>query len=184
MFERNEIMRIRPTKMMSIAQQDQILQAIKRMFPAEYPAFALLDEVGLRLAEALALDTEDFTPDPAAITVHTSITKLGLKSRRTRVIPLSAALGSRIGELANRSVSDTKLPRAAYSDPRPLFVNPTTGKRWTSQHFLRNVWRPVLLELGIDQVRMIDLRHNSVTRLLKNWPSNEHLAKMLGHPQR
>jgi len=176
-------MRSRENKVMSIAQQDRILLAIKRMYPLEYPVFALMDEVGLRQSEALALSTEDFTPHPAKIFVHTSITKLGLKSRHTRGLPLSTGLGNLIYELANSSVSDTKLPREAHSHPRSLLMNPKTGKSWTTQHLL-NVWRAVLNELGVDQVRMLDLRHNSVIRRFRARPSKAYIAKILGHPPR
>lgn len=174
-------MRIRPTQMMSIAQQDRILQAIKRMFPSEYPVFALMHETGLRPAEALALTTEDFTPDPAAIIMHPSITKLGLKSRHSRALLLSTDLGNLIYELANSSVSETRDAREAPFLPRVLLVNPKTGKRWTTQHLLKNVWQPVLHELGIEQAHMMDLRHNAVKRMVSNGVPMDDIARILGH---
>jgi hypothetical protein len=81
--------------LITISQQDLILQEIERQFPREYPLFGLQDELGLRLAEGLALTAEDVSGKTVMINkVWTGFAFAPIM--RPRTLDISDRLGNRL----------------------------------------------------------------------------------------
>lgn len=160
---------------LDVITQDHILRIIHRQSPHLHLLFALMDEVGLRLPEALALTPEDFAG--SMLTVNNSWTGSTLQPvRRPRTIQISTFLSGLVSE----RIQTMPISIAQVSMPRFLFADPKTGKPWTRDYLIAHVWRPALRELDLAPVPLHVLRINAIVRRYRNGESYESLARTAG----
>ncbi|GMV50772.1 MAG: hypothetical protein AMXMBFR67_23150 [Nitrospira sp.] len=159
----------------NVITQDRILQVIQQQSPRHSLLFALMDEVGLRLTEALALTPEDFAGN--LLTVNNSWNGSTLQPvHRPRTIQMSSFLAGLVSE----RIQTMPISIAQVSMPRFLFADPKTGKPWTRDYLIAHVWRPALRELDLVPVPLQVLRINAIVRRYRNGESYKSLARMAG----
>ena len=133
--------------------------------------FALLLLTGLRPGEAVGLKWADV--DGASLRVRRSMVSVPgelafldeTKTRRSR----SVALGERAVRVLERHRKEQVLQRlqlgSAYKDASLVFAN-ETGGLLSLQHISSRYYKPLLVQAGLPDLRLYDLRHAHATLLL------------------
>ena len=85
-----------------------------------------------------------------------------------RKVPLTAPVASVLANIARE-------PGNPW-----VFVGQTPGARLSG---LRNYWHPIRARAGLDDVRLLDLRHSFASRALALGESLPMIGKLLGHSQ-
>lgn len=133
---------------------------------------------GLRTSELIALDWSDVDFASGYVRVWKSMT--------------SASKGEAETTKTKSSIRDVKLlapARAALKAQKdhtflqdgPIFIFPTSGKRWTGDEQIRKVWTRVLKKAGIRYRRPYQTRHTYASMMLS---ASEHpmwVAQQMGH---
>lgn len=120
----------------------------------------LLGTTGLRIGEALALDKGDVDVERGRLRVHRSKTGAG------RDVPVPQTVLSLL-DLSGES-----------SDP--LFVN-SRGRRLQKDPFRQRHWVPARNKLGVQGLRLHDLRHTAASLAIAAGADVKSVQRMLGH---
>lgn len=141
-----------------------------------YPAvFGLLASTGLRIGEALGLDTDEVDLDAGVLTISRG------KSRDPRLVPMHPTTTTALSDYV--SWRDHHLHRGdAASDTRAFFVD-TTGRRLPYAN-VRHAFRQTRNDAGLTATgarpRIHDLRHTfAVTTLLGWYRSGADVAALM-----
>ncbi len=165
-------------RILSMRAQAAILEAI----PEKARGVFLVCALGIRPAEARALDVADYSE--GWLTVDKSCAgpnlnapiRQGDKRDDFKRIPLFGASGpSEAMRWIERWVSPERIGKAA------LFTNPRTGKRWTATA-LRRWWREASQKAGVPPGKMYeDTKHSFATDAARRQVPERLLQRFLGH---
>lgn len=133
---------------------------------------------GLRTAELIALDWSDIDFASGYVRVWKSMT--------------SASKGEAETPKTKSGIRDVRLLRPArealqsqkeytYLTDGPVFVFPTTRKRWTGDEQIRKVWARVLKKAGIRYRRPYQTRHTYASMMLSAGEHPMWVAQQMGH---
>ena len=148
--------------------------------------FALLLLTGLRPGEAVGLKWADV--DGASLRVRRSMVSVPgelafldeTKTRRSR----SVALGERAVRVLERHRKEQVLQRlqlgSAYKDASLVFAN-ETGGLLSLQNISSRYYKPLLVQAGLPDLRLYDLRHAHATLLLAAGEHPKVVQERLGH---
>ena len=129
----------------------------------------MLCACGLRLAELVAIDVEDFGGDFRSLTVHG-------KGDKERIVPIVERLRERIKSYADRFLSAEICKNAK----KALFLS-KRGERISRSDVQRSVAR-LLQECGVQGKSSPHvLRHTFATHLLNNGADIREIQELLGH---
>ena len=129
----------------------------------------MLSACGLRLAELVAIDVEDFSNDFRSLTVHG-------KGDKERVVPIVERLRERIKGYVDRFLSAEICKNAK----KALFLS-KRGERISRSDVQRSVAR-LLRECGVQGKSSPHvLRHTFATHLLNNGADIREIQELLGH---
>jgi len=154
-------------------EREQLLRAAR---PDEAPTLRFWLNAGLRPGELIALRWAkiDWTNRKARIDVNqvVGVEKLPKTAAGIRDVELSddaiAAL------IAQKSVS--------YEAGEHVFLNPRTGKAWTTDAQLRKtLWMPLVDRAGVRYRNPYQCRHTFASRLLTDGHNPWYVAEQLGH---
>ena len=158
--------------------QGAILEAI----PEEARGIFLVCALGIRPAEARALDVADY--DAGWLTVDKSCAgpnlnspiRQGDKRDDFKRVPVFGTSGpSEAMRWIERWVSPERIGKA------PLFANPRTGRRWTGSA-LRYWWREASQKAGVPPGKMYeDTKHTFATDAVRRQVPERLLQRYLGH---
>jgi integrase len=124
----------------------------------------------MRQGEILAMEKGWVDLKEGIITVPRKAMKRKKKDKR---VPINSAIRPIISRRMKQS-----------SDSGYLFINPRTGKRFTS---IDNSWNGILKKAGlkgkpgVDKLRFHDLRHTAATNLARAGKDMKFIAQYLGH---
>ena len=143
----------------------------------DYEPFILLAGIsGLRWAELVGLQAQDFSDDGKFVQVTRSLSEVNghfhevsTKSGQTRVIHLPPLLHSRISGL-----------RSGKNETDLVFTN-SMSKPISLANFTKRVFKPAIAISGIPTVTPHDLRHTAASIAISSGASVLSVANMLGH---
>lgn len=167
---------------MTLLTHNQFADLLDAVTPHYRPLVAFLAGTGCRWGEATALQARDFDLDADQPVVRV---RRAWKKGETGVY-----LGSPKSEKGRRTIT---LPPSVVQLVRPLveaakfdtasgLVFATReGTRVQSQHFTYRVWRPALARVGIERLRVHDLRHTHASWLIAAGVTLPVIQRRLGH---
>lgn len=121
--------------------------------------YRLLLGSGMRLGEALGLDWPDIHLDEGYVTLRVSKTQV-------RAVPISE--------------DAVEALRAMDAGTGPVFVGPRKGKRLRGD-VVYHAWQRLLIDNGLDRMRVHDLRHGVATLMLTSGANMRVVQEQLGH---
>jgi integrase len=139
----------------------------------------LLGRLGPRFGEAAAIRRRSVNLLTKRLTIDESIAEVsgrlvfgGTKTHAMRKLPLPPSV-----------VADFKrhLENGVGLDPDALVFTSPTGTPLRYRNFMRRVWKPTLLELGLPDVGVHILRHSAAAALIQSGASATAVQKILGH---
>ncbi len=165
-------------RILTMSAQATILEAL----PEEARGIFLVCSLGIRPAEARALDVADYSA--GWLTVDKSVAgpslsapiRKGDKRNDFKRLPLFGGSGpSEAMSWIERWAIPERIGKA------PLFVHPRTGNRWTAAT-LRRWWRTASQKAGVAPGRMYeDTKHSFATDAVRRQVPERLLQRFLGH---
>jgi len=132
--------------------------------------------LGMRWAEIVGIQVQDFDPENNSITVCRSLSEDGgnfyettTKTGNTRVIYLPNFLI----QYFNKYVEG--------KNPTDLIFCTPSGKPWRNSNFKRDVFNPAVKQAGISHRTVQDLRHSSISNAMYQRITPVDVANMAGH---
>ncbi|WP_406297537.1 site-specific integrase [Embleya sp. NBC_00888] len=137
----------------------------------------ILAYTGMRWGEVVALRPMDFDLKRRRVQVANTLSEVGghlhetdTKTHRVRSVPLIDELVAEIEWLIEGEEQDALLFTWGTHERPPL-----------SSEFARTVWRPAKEAVGLDSVRVHDLRHTCASLLISKGAPVTVVARILGH---
>jgi integrase len=135
--------------------------------------------VGLRWAEAVGLQRQDFNPLKRRLHIRRTLSEVNghfhptsTKNRRDRQVALPTFL-----------TKDLNSHLATYTAPDAdalVFTTPT-GAPIRNSNFRRRVWRPALAEAKVESLKLHELRHSAASIMAALGWSLVEVQRQLGH---
>ena len=154
-------------------ERDQILRAAR---PDEAPTVGFWLNAGFRPGELIAFrwSKVDWTNRKARIDVNQVV---GVEK-----LPKTAA-GIRDVDLNDEAIASLIAQKSAsYEAGEHVFLNPRTGKPWTTDAQLRKtLWMPLIERAGVRYRNPYQCRHTFASRLLTAGHNPWYVAEQLGH---
>lgn len=133
---------------------------------------------GLRTSELIALDWSDVDFKSGYVRVWKSMTSASKGEAET---PKTKA-GIRDVKLLGPARAAIKAQKVhTFLQDGPIFVFPTSGKRWTGDEQIRKVWARVLKKAGIRYRRPYQTRHTYASMMLSAGEHPMWVAQQMGH---
>ncbi len=171
---------------LTVDEEHRFLAAIQTFQPKWYPFFFLLLRSGLRIGEALALQSDDILFDERQIRVRRIWSKGGLqeitKSNKERKVDMSWKLAEVLRDYIDRLIREAEL----QWKPAPTWLfQGLQAFPYTQHHVRLSIFHPILTAAGLRRFRIHDLRHTFATRLLLQGDNRgvtlKYVSTMLGH---
>ena len=155
-----------------------LILAILMEKESHYTSFVeFLFFTGCRTSEAIGLQWKHISPDLKTITFSEALVLKNRKETKTgaiRKFPVNAQL---------KNILD-KVKGDSRSKPDDLvFVSPT-GLAIDSHNFLNRVWKPLLIEAGIDYRSQYTTRHTFISHCLEAGVPVQQVAEWVGNSSR
>ena len=163
------------------AQEKEVLQACKELYPKYHSLFTTLMGTGMRIGELLALEVTDVNFENKSIKVNKQFTKGKFKDGTKNP--------ARVVQIKERDVYITDdiiviLQEHIMSLPegtKILFPSQVNGYL-SDTNLRRRVWQPLLAYVGItDRIRLHDLRGSYADIALEHGASIKFIQNQLGH---
>ena len=104
------------------------------------------------------------------------------KGRRRRYVPLTDSLVAQLTPLVEAATpGGCGLPHATGVCRHQLLLTGPRGGALVNSNFRSQVWVPGLLDAGVDEARLHDLRHTYATWLLEAGVSLARVGQLMGH---
>jgi integrase len=159
-----------------------LLDAVKVHFSEYYTLFLLLIRTGMRVGEALALQTGDIDFNARFITVSRGLSRGRVetpKSGKSRRVDMTPQLADALkAQMAENNKKGMKL--GLGGSPEYLFTN-EKGGFIDLNNWRRRVFNKVLKKAGLRKIRVHDLRHSYATIRISKGDSILDVSNQLGH---
>jgi integrase len=157
-----------------------ILSEAKRLDPALYPIILLLARTGMRIGEALALQSEDIDIDRRCIHI---VQTWGSRTRANREHRFNSPKGKRdrLVDMSKQLTDAMKLHLAQKASPTEwVFPGKDPGMPMHPVTFLGR-WTKLLNQAGVTYRKPHALRHTYASLLIQNGESLAYVRDQLGH---
>lgn len=143
----------------------------------EFKLFILVAGLlGLRWAELLALNPDDFDFKNKTIQINKSLSEINgrfelvtTKTGKSRYVPIPDSIQKELMEKVMATPADA------------LVFRSTKGGNLRSSNFARRVFIPALKNAGLPRIKFHDLRHTAVTNLIHSGVNIVSVSKAVGH---
>jgi integrase len=160
--------------------EPEVVERIALSVGEPYDLFVrLLGKLGPRYGEAAALRRRSVNLLARRLTVEESLAEVSgrlefgsTKTHAMRKLPLPPSLAAAF----ERHLEE----RVGAAADALLFTSPK-GKPLRYGNFMRTVWKPTLLELGLPDVGIHVLRHSAAAALIRSGASPTAVQRILGH---
>lgn len=126
-------------------------------------------DCAIRPREALSLVWDDVDLGERLVTVRAE----NAKTRRTRVLPISAVTTESLGRL--------KIRTKAKWETGHVFVSSKTGKPLSPSGWTQRLAKVYAKKAGLERLSSYDLRHDSALMSVRNGMSSFALRQLMGH---
>jgi integrase len=160
--------------------EPDVVERISSSVGEPYDLFVrLLGKLGPRFGEAAALRRRSVNLLARRLTVEESLAEVSgrmvfgpTKTHAMRKLPLPASLAAAL----ERHLEE----RVGLAADALLFTSPK-GKPLRYGNFMRTVWKPALIDLGLPDVGIHVLRHSAAAALIRTGASPTAVQRILGH---
>lgn len=177
-FDKDEL-----NKIMSFADENQSI------------LFTFWVETGLRTSELIALNWEDIDFESKRVDIHKSavlgISRVELDENHNwteyQVKPFlkkpKTEAGDRYVNLSDTAISVLKRQQKLVicDGLSPVFLNPRTEERWTSDKPIRRYWYKLMEKAGVTTQNPYQFRHTFCVRQVENKVDNATIQAEMGH---
>lgn len=168
-------------------QAEQFLNGAEAAKSPYYPLFVLMVHTGMRPGELAGLKWSDW--DGTTLRVQRALKQqragqprvLGpTKTGKPKVLPLGNRAREALAQQRRSQVATRLLLGSAYHDQDFIFAN-EIGRPLEFSNIRERHFRPLLIALGLPNIRMYDLRHTCASLLLAAGESVKVVSERLGH---
>lgn len=163
--------------------QDEVTILLSYARFDEKPLVQFWLETGLRTGELLALTYAQVDTCSKLLTINANIVT-GIVNGKVQPVtkqPKTAA-GIRTVTLSNKALEAIKAQHALYGNSERIWINPSTGRPWTTESQLRKtLWSPLLKRASIGYRNPYQCRHTYASTLLTAGAKPFWLATQMGH---
>ena len=150
--------------------------------------FAVALTTGMRPSEYLALCWRDIDWEHGMLSVVRSLHRCGKKwtfedtkrMRSRRVIKLQSWIVSLLAKLRDKSQIEVAKAECG-PESADLIFRTNSGKPIDENYLARKLFKPILSEAGLPDIRLYDLRHTAATLALTLGISPKIVSEQLGH---
>jgi integrase len=159
-----------------------LLEAVKKLFPADYPLVLTMARTGMRFGEARGLKWGDIDFKGRFIMVRRGISRGRLetpKSGKSRRVDMSMQLAETLEKLKLDRKAETLL-KGWKEIPEWVFIS-KVGSPVDEGHWRRRVFSVALEKAKLRKIRIHDLRHSFASLLIQAGESLAYIRDQLGH---
>ncbi len=158
----------------------EVVERIASSVREPYDLFVrLLGKLGPRYGEAAALRRRSVNLLARRLTIEESVAEVSghvvfgpTKTHAMRKLPLPPSL---------RAAFERHLEEHVGPEPDALVFTSPTGAPLRYRNFMRRVWKPTLVDLGLPDVGVHVLRHSAAAALIRSGASAIAAQRILGH---
>lgn len=157
-----------------------LLQTAAQKMPEVYPAVLLLARTGMRIGEALALQTDDLDFDRREIHVRRT---WGSRTRAFGDVRINVPKGGkeRSVDMSKQLCQVLQNYVKSRSDSSPWLFPAARGGPVNPNTFRYNAWKQLPVASGLTYVHPHALRHTYATLLIENGENLAYITDQLGH---